>query len=120
MSVTETVEITGHLIDSGILSLVLNDIKEYAGDYVIDKIDVGHDKTDHSHATLTLTADDEEAMQRLLMRVQTRGVNQVDPGEAATAAVEIDGVFPDGFYSTTNLSTRVRLSGRWVEVQNPE
>ena len=33
---------------------------------------------------------------------------------------EQDGVFPDGFYSTTNLVTRVRLEGRWIEVENPE
>ena len=32
----------------------------------------------------------------------------------------MDGVFPDGFYSTTNLETRVRLGGRWVHVDNPE
>ena len=120
MPSSETVEITGHLIDSGILSLVLNDIKEYGGDYVIDRIDVGHDRSDHSHATITVTAADDEALQRLLMRVQTRGVNQVDPGEAATAVAERDGVFPDGFYSTTNLATRVHLDGRWVEVDNPE
>ena len=85
MPSSETVEITGHLIDSGILSLVLNDIKEYGGDYVIEHIDVGHDRSDHSHATLRISAADDEALQRLLMRVQTRGVNQVDPGEAATA-----------------------------------
>ena len=120
MPSSESVEITGHLIDSGILSLVLNDIKEYGGDYVIDHIDVGHDRSDHSHATITVTAADDEALQRLLMRVQTRGVNQVDPGEAATAEAERDGVFPDGFYSTTNLATRVHLDGRWIEVANPE
>ena len=120
MPSSETVEITGHLIDSGILSLVLSDVKEYGGDYVIEHIDVGHDRSDHSHATLTITAADEEALQRLLMRVQTRGVNQVDPGEAETAVAERAGVFPDGFYSTTNLATRVRLDGRWIEVDNPE
>ena len=120
MPSSETVEITGHLIDSGILSLVLNDIKEYGGDYVIEHIDVGHDRSDHSHATLTVRAADDEALQRLLMRVQTRGVNQVDPGEAATAPAESDGVFPDGFYSTTNLATKVHLDGRWVAVDNPE
>ena len=54
------------------------------------------------------------------MRLQSRGVNQVDPGEAETAVCEIDGVFPDFFYSTTNLATRVRLAGRWVQVENPE
>jgi lysine-ketoglutarate reductase/saccharopine dehydrogenase-like protein (TIGR00300 family) len=31
-----------------------------------------------------------------------------------------DGVFPDGFYSTTNLETQVRLDGHWLRVQNPE
>jgi lysine-ketoglutarate reductase/saccharopine dehydrogenase-like protein (TIGR00300 family) len=117
---SEKVEITGHLIDSGILSLVLNDVKEYAGDYVIEQIDVGHDRNDHSHATLRVTAADDESLQRLLMRIQTRGVNQVDPGEAATAVAERDGVFPDGFYSTTNLATKVHLDGQWVEVENPE
>ncbi len=117
---SETVEISGHLMDSGILSRVLDDIREYGGDYVIDRFDVGHDAHDPSQATITVTAEDDEALQRLLMRLQTRGVNQVDPGEAETAVVETDGVFPDRFYSTTNLETRVRLGGRWVDVENPE
>ena len=116
MSVSETVEITGHLMDSGILSRVLDDIREYGGDYVIDQFDVGHEADDPSHARRSpSTADDDEPLQRLLMRLQTRGVNQVDPGEAdGRAWPSMDGVFPDGFYSTTNLETRVRLDGRWV------
>lgn len=117
---TEQVELVGHLIDTGIFSQVLDDIREYGGDFVIDHFEVGHETTDTSVATITVKADDDEALQRLLMRLQTRGVNQVDPGEAATAPVEADGVFPDGFYSTTNLVTRVRLGGRWITVENPE
>jgi lysine-ketoglutarate reductase/saccharopine dehydrogenase-like protein (TIGR00300 family) len=120
MRAHETVEIAGHLMDSGILSRILDDIKEYGGDYVIDRFDVGHEAQDTSHATITVTAEDDDALQRLLMRLQTRGVNQVHPGEAHTVEAEMDGVFPDGFYSTTNLATRVRLGGRWVLVQNPE
>ena len=54
------------------------------------------------------------------MRLQTRGVNQVDPGEAHVSEAEMDGVFPEGFYSTTNLETRVRLGGKWTKVDNPE
>jgi len=107
-------------MDTGILSRILDDIREYDGDYTIDRFDVGHDSGDSSHATITVSAEDEESLQRLLMRLQTRGVNQVDPGEAGVAVCEQDGVFPDGFYSTTNLATRVRLSGRWVDVDNPE
>ncbi|HEX8780067.1 MAG TPA: TIGR00300 family protein [Nocardioides sp.] len=120
MSVRETVEVTGHLMDSGVLSHVLDDIREYGGDWTVDSVDVGREPADTSHATITVIAEDDEALQRLLMRLQTRGVNQVDPGEATTLPAEMDGVFPDGFYSTTNLATRVRLDGRWLRVENPE
>ncbi|MGH3497540.1 MAG: TIGR00300 family protein [Nocardioidaceae bacterium] len=120
MQVSETVEITGHLMDSGILSRVLDDIRGYDGDYVINRFDVGHDAGDPSHARITVSAVDDEALQRLLMRLQTKGVNLVDPGEAEVSAVTQDGVFPDGFYSTTNLETRVRLDGRWISVEQPE
>jgi lysine-ketoglutarate reductase/saccharopine dehydrogenase-like protein (TIGR00300 family) len=117
---TEHVEITGHLMDSGVLSRILDDIREYGGDWVIEKIDVGRESGDMSTATIKVWCDDEDDLQRLLMRLQTRGVNQVDPGEASVEVAEVDGVFPDGFYSTTNLETRVRLDGRWVSVDNPE
>ncbi|MGH3369666.1 MAG: TIGR00300 family protein, partial [Nocardioidaceae bacterium] len=117
---SETVEITGHLMDTGVLSRVLDDIREYEGDYVIDRFDVGHDAGDASHAVITVSATDDEALERLLMRLQTRGVNQVDPGEASVSSTDMDGVFPDHFYSTTNLETRVRLAGRWHQVENPE
>ncbi len=116
----QDVEITGHLMDSGILSQVLSDIRGYGGDYVITRIDIGHEAEDESHAVVSVSAEDDEALQRLLMRLQTRGVNQVDPGQASVSVVEQDGVFPDGFYSTTNLVTRVRLEGKWVIVDNPE
>ncbi len=116
----QDVEITGHLMDSGILSQVLSDIRGYEGDYVITRMDVGHDAEDESHAVLSVSAEDDESLQRLLMRLQTRGVNQVDPGQASVYPVEQDGVLPDGFYSTTNLVTRVRLDGKWLMVDNPE
>ena len=120
VSVSENVEVTGHLMDSGILSRILDDIREYGGDYVIDRFDVGHEATDTSRASIIVTAEDDEALQRLLMRLQTRGVNQVDPGEAAVVEADRDGVFPDGFYSTTNLATKIRLDGHWFDVENPE
>ncbi len=107
-------------MDSGILSRILDDIRDYGGDYVIDTFDVGHESDDPSSARITVEARDDRSLQRLLMRLQTRGVNQVDVGEARTAAADADGVLPDGFYSTTNLDTRVRLGGVWHDVENPE
>jgi lysine-ketoglutarate reductase/saccharopine dehydrogenase-like protein (TIGR00300 family) len=117
---SETVEVAGHLMDHGILSRVLDDIREYSGDYVIERFDVGRETDDPSKALITVITEDDESLQRLLMRLQTRGVNQVDPGRAEVGVAEQDGVFPDGFYSTTNLETKVRVDGRWLEVGNPE
>ena len=87
MHATENVEISGHLMDSGILSRVLDDIREYEGDYVVESFDLGHDKDDISHARLKVSAVDDAALQRLLMRLQTRGVNQVDPGTADSVSL---------------------------------
>ena len=116
----EIVEITGHLMDSGILSRALSDIREYGGDHVIERFDLGHDATDTSYARILVSADDDESLQRMLMRLQTRGVNMVHPGEVTVSETDTDGVFPDGFYSTTNLETRVRFRGGWLRVENPE
>jgi lysine-ketoglutarate reductase/saccharopine dehydrogenase-like protein (TIGR00300 family) len=114
------VEVTGHLMDSGVLSRILDDIREYGGDWVITKIDVGREASDPSTATIKVSANHDDDLQRLLMRMQTRGVNMVDPGEATFSEAEQDGVFPEGFYSTTNLETQVRLGGKWYDVANPE
>jgi lysine-ketoglutarate reductase/saccharopine dehydrogenase-like protein (TIGR00300 family) len=120
VQITESVEITGHLMDTGTLARVLDDVLEYGGDYVIEKLDVGRTHTDESYARISVSSEDEDLLQRLLMRLQTHGVNQVDPGEAVVRSAEAAGVFPDDFYSTTNLETRVRLGGKWIAVERPE
>ncbi len=120
MLVSETVEITGHLMDSGVLARVLDDVLDYGGDYTVDRIDLGRAHEDESHAVIVVGADSAEQLARILMRLQVHGVNQVDPGEAVTVPAPENGVFPDGFYSTTNLETVVRLDGQWVPVEQPE
>jgi len=117
---SETVEVSGHLMDSGVLALVLDDVLGYGGDYLIDRLDVGRAHDDESYARIVVSADDADALQRLLMRLQAHGVNQVDPGQALLRPCDRDGVFPDDFYSTTNLETVVRLDGEWVPVEQPE
>ncbi len=120
MSSSEVLETRGHLMDSGVLARVLDDVLAYGGDYRIDRLDVGRAHDDESYARIEVSSADAESLARLLMRLQTHGVNQVDPGEALLREVEKDGVFPDDFYSTTNLETVVRLGSRWVPVEQPE
>ncbi|HTR71333.1 MAG TPA: TIGR00300 family protein [Mycobacteriales bacterium] len=120
VQVSETVEITGHLMDSGVLALILDDVLDYGGDYTVERIDLGKAHEDESHAVINVGADSEERLSRILMRLQVHGVNKVDPGEATIRPAPEDGVFPDDFYSTTNLETVVRLGGQWVPVEQPE
>jgi len=120
VQVTETVEINGHLMDSGVLARVLDDVLDYGGDYAIERLDVGKTHEDESYVRIAVMADSDEDLQRMLMRLQTHGVNQVDPGRATTRPAPSDGVFPEDFYSTTNLETVVRLSDGWVPVEQPE
>ena len=111
---TETVALTGHLMDTGILARVLDDVLEYGGDYRIESLDLGRQHEDESRALVEIRAEDAELLERIVMRVQVHGANPVDPGTALTRPAPTDGVFPEDFYSTTNLDTFVRLDREWL------
>jgi lysine-ketoglutarate reductase/saccharopine dehydrogenase-like protein (TIGR00300 family) len=115
-----TVTVTGHLMDTGILARVLDDVLEYGGDYRIERLDLGRQHEDESRALVEIKADEADRLDRILMRVQIHGANTVDPGTALTRPAPADGVFPEDFYSTTNLETLVRLDRDWLRVRQPE
>jgi lysine-ketoglutarate reductase/saccharopine dehydrogenase-like protein (TIGR00300 family) len=115
-----TVTIAGHLMDTGILARVLDDVLEYGGDYRIESLELGRQHEDESQALVEVSAAEAELLGRILMRVQVHGANPVDPGTATTRPAPADGVFPEDFYSTTNLETLVRLDREWLRVERPE
>ena len=121
MQHSETVEIRGHLLDTGVLSACVDDVRSLGGDYVIEKFDVGPGPRGRVLRTDPGRDRGRQALlDSILMRLNAHGVNLTNPGEARTTDVDRDGVFPDDFYSTTNLDTQVRLGGRWVHVEQPE
>lgn len=120
MTSTEAVQLQGHLIDSGQLSRTLDDILDAGADYEIEDLVFGKTKDDTSTARILVSHDDEVALSDLLVRLQTHGANPVETADAITEPAPSDGVFPEGFYSSTNFETSVRLAGTWVRVSNPE
>ncbi len=120
MTASDVIQLSGHVLDSGAMGRTFDDILELGGDYVVERFDIGKTHADESAVRLRVTGADEEHLARLLMRVQAHGANLVDPGEALLREVEQDGVFPEDFYSTTNLDTEVRINGHWLRVGNPE
>src|SRR3954451_11852473 len=117
---SETVELEGHIVDSLLLAKVLDLILEAGADYRIDDFTLGKTNVDPSRARIEVRADDSDALDALLEQLQVHGVNRVGQGDATLVAADRDGVFPAGFYSTTNLDTEVRIDGRWRAVENPE
>jgi lysine-ketoglutarate reductase/saccharopine dehydrogenase-like protein (TIGR00300 family) len=115
-----TVTMTGHLMDTGILARVLDDVLEYGGDYRIENLVIGRQHGDESRAMIEIRADEAELLDRIVMRVQVHGANPVDPGTALTRPAPTDGVFPEDFYSTTNLETFIRLDREWLPVDRAE
>lgn len=107
-------------MDTGILARILDDVLEYGGDYRIESLDLGRQHEDESTAVVEISADGSERLDRILMRVQIHGANAVDPGVALTRPAPSEGVFPEDFYSTTNLETLVRLDREWLRVRQPE
>jgi hypothetical protein len=68
MPFTETVEIRGHLLDTGVLSRCLDDVRSLGGDYVIERFEVGKDHEDESYARIRVGADAEDELASVLMR----------------------------------------------------
>jgi lysine-ketoglutarate reductase/saccharopine dehydrogenase-like protein (TIGR00300 family) len=117
---TDVVEIEGHIIDSLTLAKVMDVIIAAGADYEVLDVAIGRTNADVSRARIEVTAADDDALDALLAELQIHGANRVNPGDAEVVDVDRDGVFPPGFYSTTNLPTAVRVDGHWVEVENPE
>jgi lysine-ketoglutarate reductase/saccharopine dehydrogenase-like protein (TIGR00300 family) len=115
----EVVEIEGHIIDSLILAKVMDVILAAGADYRVVEVEIGKTNNDVSRARIEVEADD-ETLSSLLVELQVHGANRLQQTDAELVVTDRDGVFPPGFYSTTNLPTSVRLAGRWVEVENPE
>jgi lysine-ketoglutarate reductase/saccharopine dehydrogenase-like protein (TIGR00300 family) len=118
--VTEIVEVEGHIIDSLILAKVLDVILAGRADYQMLDVEIGRTNVDTSRARLEITAPDGQTLGAVLAELQFHGVNPVQSSDATLVATDLDGVFPAGFYSTTNLPTSVRIDGQWQEVGNPE
>jgi lysine-ketoglutarate reductase/saccharopine dehydrogenase-like protein (TIGR00300 family) len=116
----EEVELQGHIIDSLILPKVLDEILTHGGNYVIKDIRVGRSQADPSSARLQVRADSAERLRLILDAIHDHGAVPTQIADCRTAAADIAGAFPEGFYSTTNFRTQVRLGGEWIDVEDQE
>jgi lysine-ketoglutarate reductase/saccharopine dehydrogenase-like protein (TIGR00300 family) len=117
---SETITVSGHIIDSLTLPKILDEIMDQGGTFEILDVRIGKRKQDASSARLKVSASSRSALDAILKRLARLGAQAAEATDAHLVKATQDGVFPPTFYSTTNLPTAVRVRGRWLNVPNIE
>jgi lysine-ketoglutarate reductase/saccharopine dehydrogenase-like protein (TIGR00300 family) len=116
----EDVEVRGHIIDSLILPKILDCVEERGGAYRIQDIVIGHTSKEPSFARIEIAAPTSESLAEILATIHDHGAVPVSARDCALVPADMDGAFPESFYSTTNQRTEIRLDGHWVPVADQE
>ncbi|MDQ6879137.1 MAG: TIGR00300 family protein [Candidatus Dormibacteraeota bacterium] len=103
-----------------ILPQVMDVIMDLGGNFTIEELKVGQHKTDTSICRMEVVASSAAQLDRIVRRARALGATAESEEEAKVEKVTAEGVFPEGFYSTSNLPTEVLLGKRWVVVENIE
>jgi len=102
------------------LPKVLDTITASGGTFRIANITIGQGRHDPSFASIEVRAASEAELQQILGQIADHGAVPIAKRDCRLAEADMDGAFPEGFYSTTNQRTEVRLDGHWVEVADQE
>jgi lysine-ketoglutarate reductase/saccharopine dehydrogenase-like protein (TIGR00300 family) len=116
----EEVQITGHIIDSLILPKVLDLITTAGGTFRIKRIAIGQARSDPSFALVEVGAASARLLADILSQISDHGAVPTAQQDCQLVAADLPGAFPEGFYSSTNQRTEVRIDGRWIEAAEQE
>ncbi len=117
---TRTVELEGHIIDTGLIQQCFTRIMELDGDFEIEQFDVGERKDEESSCRMDVSAETAERLREILDELHQTGATLTDPNNVSLEPAPADHVVPPGFYSTTNHPTEVRVDGDWITVEGIE
>jgi len=117
---TARIVLAGHIIDSMMLPQVMDMVMDLGGNFTIEELKVGQHKADTSICRMEIVAGSAELLDTIVQRARALGATAESEQPAKLERVEREGVFPEGFYSTSNLPTEVLIDGSWVAVENIE
>ncbi len=114
----EVIELRGHIIDSLTLSKLFDEIIARGGNYVSEDISIGRTKENPSYARIRVEAPTKRELDNILTRLFELGAVPVESRPVLLKESPKDGVFPDGFYSTTNFETAILFNDEWITVKD--
>ncbi len=118
MNITRTIEVKGHIIDSLILPKIYDEILERGGNYSSEEIKIGKTKKDISYAKIKISAPNMRLLKSILNRLHELGAIIREEENVVLKTAKKDGVFPEDFYSTTNLNTYIIYKNKRIRVKD--
>jgi lysine-ketoglutarate reductase/saccharopine dehydrogenase-like protein (TIGR00300 family) len=115
---SQEIEVSGHLIDSSILTKIFDKIMDLQGEFQVEEISIGKKKQDSSYARLLITGKNQKHLEEILETIHREGAVSKIQNEIILKKSPKDMVMPDDFYSTTNNHTQVFYNGVWIQVEN--
>ena len=115
---SQEIEVSGHLIDSLILTKIFDKIMDLKGEFQVQEIDIGKRKKDQSYARLLIRGKDQKHLDKILETIYREGAVSKVQKEVRLKKAPKDYVMPDDFYSTTNNHTQVFHKKKWIQVEN--
>jgi hypothetical protein len=120
MTVSQTVEMRGHIIDSLTLTKVVDLIHAGGGDFRLNDIEIGSRKKDISLVNLTIFAKDEEALKTILRLVEPHGARPPAENDVTLQPCPADGIAPEDAYRMGTIPAEVRFQGQWIPVDRTD
>lgn len=118
MSIRREVMLKGHIVDSGTMSKVLDEIIVHHGRFKIVEFNIGQTNSDLSTARIRYSANSDSELEIITDRLLDLGCSiPSEPDLQTTTTSKAQSVAAD-FYSTTNHRTEVRIGDKWKVVEN--
>jgi len=114
----QEIEVSGHLIDSLILTKIFDKIMDLKGEFEVQEIDIGKRKKDQSYVRLLVKGKNQKHLDNILETIYREGAVSKIQKEIRLKKSPKNYVMPDNFYSTTNNHTQVFHKGKWIQVGN--
>ena len=115
---SQEIEVSGHLIDSLILTKIFDKIMDLKGEFQVQQIEIGKRKKDQSYARLQINGKNQKHLDEILKTIYREGAVSKAQKEVTLKKSPKNCVMPDNFYSTTNNHTQIYHNGKWIQVEN--
>ena len=115
---SQEVEVSGHLIDSMILTKIFDKIMNRGGEFEILKLTVGKKKKDSSFAKLLVIGKNAKHLKEITDDIHREGAIPHNEKQVKLKKASKDMVLPDNFYSTTNNDTSIFHNNVWIQVES--